>query len=49
MAVFFTMMTEYCAEVTLFSCVWVLGDYIVRGLVSVITGRGIRVSSGGMV
>lgn len=49
MSAFFTMMTQYCAEVTIFSCAWVLGDYIVRGLVSVITGRGIRIASGGKV
>lgn len=43
---FMTMMTSYVAQVSLFSLVWVFGDYVVRGVISAATGKGIKIGGG---
>lgn len=46
---FMNMMTAYVAEVSVFSLVWIFGDYIIRGIISAATGKGIKIGGGGNV
>ena len=40
------MMTFYVSQVSLYSLVWIFGDYCVRGIISAATGHGLRIGGG---